>query len=80
MITAIKYARENKVPFLGICLGMQMCVIEFARDVLKIEDVNSEEFEPNAKNLGNTYNGRTKESKQKRWHNEAWCLSLQISR
>ena len=51
MITAIKYARENKVPFLGICLGMQMCVIEFARDVLKIEDVNSEEFEPNAKNL-----------------------------
>ena len=51
MITAIKYARKNKVPFLGICLGMQMCVIEFARDVLKIEDVNSEEFEPNAKNL-----------------------------
>ena len=51
MITAIKYARENKVPFLGICLGMQMCVIEFARDVLKIENVNSEEFEPNAKNL-----------------------------
>ena len=51
MITAIKYAREYKVPFLGICLGMQMCVIEFARDVLKLEDVNSEEFEPNAKNL-----------------------------
>ena len=51
MITAIKYARENKVPFLGICLGMQMCVIEFARDVLKLEDVNSEEFEPNANNL-----------------------------
>ena len=51
MITAIKYARKNKVPFLGICLGMQMCVIEFARDVLKIENVNSEEFEPNAKNL-----------------------------
>ena len=79
MITAIKYARENKVPFLGICLGMQMCVIEFARDVLKLEDVNSEEFEPNAKNLGNTHNGRTKENKQKRWHNEAWRLSLQIS-
>ena len=51
MITAIRYARENKVPFLGICLGMQMCVIEFARNVLKLEDVNSEEFEPNAKNL-----------------------------
>ena len=51
MIEAIKYVRENKVPFLGICLGMQMCVIEFAKNVLKLEDVNSEEFEPNAKNL-----------------------------
>ena len=49
-ITAIKYARENKIPFLGICLGMQMAVVEFARDVLKLEDVNSEEFEPDCKN------------------------------
>ena len=51
MITAIKYARENKIPFLGICLGMQMCVMEFAKNVLKLKDVNSEEFEPNAQNL-----------------------------
>ena len=50
MIEAIKYARENKIPFLGICLGMQMAVIEFAKDVLKLDDVNSEEFKPNAKN------------------------------
>ena len=50
MITTIKYARENKIPFLGICLGMQMAVIEFARDVLKLEDVNSEEFKPDCKN------------------------------
>ena len=50
MLEAIKYARENKIPFLGICLGMQMAVIEFAKDVLKLEDVNSEEFEKNAKN------------------------------
>ena len=50
MIETIKYARENKIPFLGICLGMQMAVIEFAKDVLKLEDVNSEEFEKNAKN------------------------------
>ena len=50
MVEAIKYARENKIPFLGICLGMQMAVIEFAKDVLKLEDVNSEEFKPNAKN------------------------------
>ena len=50
MIEAIKYERENKIPFLGICLGMQMAVIEFAKDVLKLDDVNSEEFEKDAKN------------------------------
>ena len=49
-IQTIKYARENKIPFLGICLGMQMAVVEFARDVLKLEDVNSEEFSPECKN------------------------------
>ena len=49
-IETIKYARENKIPFLGICLGMQMAVIEFARNVLKLNDVNSEEFEPECEN------------------------------
>ena len=49
-IQTIKYARENNIPFLGICLGMQMAVVEFARDVLKLEDVNSEEFAPECKN------------------------------
>ena len=49
-IATIKYARENKVPFLGICLGMQMAVVEFARDVLGLEDANSEEFDENTKN------------------------------
>ena len=49
-IETIKYARENKIPFLGICLGMQMAVVEFAKNVLKLEDVNSEEFEPECKN------------------------------
>ncbi len=44
-IQAIKYARENKIPFLGICLGMQMAVVEFARDVLELPDANSEEFD-----------------------------------
>jgi CTP synthase len=43
-IEAIKFARENKVPYLGICLGMQLCLIEFARNVLKLEDANSMEF------------------------------------
>ncbi len=49
-ICAIKYARENKVPFLGICLGMQMAVVEFARNVLGIKDADSEEFEKDTKN------------------------------
>ena len=44
-IQAIKYAREEKIPFLGICLGMQMAVVEFARDVLNLKDANSEEFD-----------------------------------
>jgi CTP synthase len=48
-IEAIKYARENSVPFLGICLGMQLSLIEYARNVLKIENANSMEFDPNTK-------------------------------
>ena len=44
-IQAIKYARENKIPFLGICLGMQTAVIEYARDVLNMKDANSTEFD-----------------------------------
>ncbi|EDM22961.1 glutamine hydrolyzing CTP synthase [Caminibacter mediatlanticus] len=45
-LRAIKYARENKVPYLGICLGMQLAVIEFARNVLGLKYANSQEFEP----------------------------------
>ena len=44
MIETIKYVRENNIPFLGICLGMQMTVVEFARNVLGIKDADSEEF------------------------------------
>jgi CTP synthase len=47
-IAAIQYARENKVPYLGICLGMQLAVIEFARHVAGLKDANSTEFNPNA--------------------------------
>ncbi len=49
-ITAIKYARENEIPFLGICLGMQMAVVEFARNVLSLKDASSAEFSPTTKN------------------------------
>ena len=44
-IATIQYVRENNIPFLGICLGMQMAVVEFARDVLGYKDANSEEFD-----------------------------------
>jgi CTP synthase len=45
-IEAVKYARENKIPFFGICLGMQLAVVEIARNVLKLEEAHSSEFEP----------------------------------
>ncbi len=45
-ITAIQYAREHKIPFLGLCLGMQCSVIEFARHVCGMSDANSTEFNP----------------------------------
>jgi CTP synthase len=49
-IDAVRYVRENNVPFFGICLGMQMAVIEFARNVLKIADADSTEMSPDCKN------------------------------
>jgi CTP synthase len=49
-IDAIRYAREKKVPFFGICLGLQCAVIEFARNVIKLEDANSTEFASNCHN------------------------------
>lgn len=45
-ITAIKFAREEKIPFLGICLGMQCAVIEFARNVIKLKEAHSTEINP----------------------------------
>ncbi len=46
MITAAKYARENKIPFFGICLGMQMAVVEYARNICGLGGANSSEFDP----------------------------------
>ena len=48
-IETIRYARENNIPFMGICLGMQMAVIEFARNVLGLENANSTEMDENVK-------------------------------
>jgi len=50
-ISAIKYARENKIPYLGLCYGMQLAVVEYARNVLGLRDANSEEVKPNSTNL-----------------------------
>ncbi|MGM0602153.1 MAG: CTP synthase [Bacillota bacterium] len=44
-IAAVKYARENEVPYFGICLGMQCAVIEFARNIMNLDDANSSEFD-----------------------------------
>jgi CTP synthase len=49
-IECIRYARENKMPYLGLCLGFQMAVIEFARNVCGIADADSSEFDPRCKN------------------------------
>ena len=49
-IAAIQYARESKIPFFGICLGMQLAVVEFARNVLNIVDAHSREFAPDGDN------------------------------
>lgn len=49
-IAVVRYARENNVPYLGICLGMQVAVIEIARDLAKLENANSTEFDKNTEN------------------------------
>lgn len=49
-IEAIRYARENRIPFLGICLGMQLAIIEYARNVVGLADANSAEFDPQTPN------------------------------
>lgn len=47
MIDAIRYARENQIPFLGLCLGMQLAIVEFVRDVVGYNDAHSIELNPN---------------------------------
>ena len=50
MVLTAKYAREHKIPYFGICLGMQIAAIEFARNVAGIRDANSGEFNEQCKN------------------------------
>jgi CTP synthase len=50
-LNVVKYARENKIPYFGLCYGMQMMVIEYARNVLGLKDANTKEVNPNSKNI-----------------------------
>ncbi len=50
-LSAIKFARENKIPYFGLCYGMQMMVIEYARNILGLKDANTREVNPNSKNM-----------------------------
>ena len=50
ILSCVKFARENKIPYFGLCYGMQMMVIEYARNVLGIKDANTREITPNGKN------------------------------
>jgi len=50
MILTAEYARKKKIPYLGICLGMQVAIIEFARNVIGLKDANSAEFDSESKN------------------------------
>ena len=50
LISSVKFSRENKIPYLGLCYGMQMMVIEYARNVLNLKDANTREINPNSKN------------------------------
>jgi len=51
ILKTIEYARKNKIPYLGLCYGMQLLVIEYARNVLKLKDANTREVNPNAKDI-----------------------------
>ncbi len=62
-IAAINYARQNKIPFLGICFGMQMAIIEFARNKLNIKNATSSEFGPSKASVVGLMNEWTKDGK-----------------
>ena len=79
-IVAVKYAREKGLPFFGICLGMQMAVIEFARNVLGLKAAHSTEMDPDTLEPGNRPDGRAKKDQCQGWHDAVGRLSLRNQR
>ena len=75
-IEAVRYARENNIPFFGICLGMQMAVIEYSRNVLGLKDANSTEMNDRTSTSSYQFDGRTKNNYRKRRNNASWCLEM----
>ena len=72
-IYASKYARKNKIPYLGICLWMQVAVIDFARNECKLEDANSIEFDINCKNPVIDFMENQKKITKKWWTMRLWA-------
>jgi CTP synthase len=79
-IVAVKYARENGLPFFGICLGMQMATIEFARNILALENAHSTEMDPHTPQPVINLMEEQKKGYENGWNNAAWLLSLRDKR
>ena len=77
-IKAAQYARENKMPYLGLCLGMQIATIEFARNVLKLAKAHSTEFDPNTPHPVIAMLDEQTQSHQQRRHDAAGRAALPV--
>ena len=75
-ITAIKYARENNVPFLGLCLGMQLSIVEYARHICGLEDAHSIELDPNTTASGYRSDAGSEWCGGYRRYPASWFISL----
>lgn len=79
-ILAVQYVRENKIPFLGICLWLQVAVIEYARNKCNLADANSAEFDKNSKNLVIDYMEEQKNITKKWWTMRLWSYEAKLKK
>ncbi len=80
MINAVRYARENNIPYLGICLWMQVAVIEYARNVLKLDDAWSAEFSKKLKNPVIDLMENQKNIKNMWWTMRLWSYDAKLKK